>query len=53
MAKPKPSLWGFGGLKWKELGKRVWNEMNTDDVWGRAAQLYAQAGASAWPNCAG
>ena len=39
MAKPKPSLWGFGGLTWKELLKRVWNEMNSDDVWGRAAQL--------------
>ncbi|HWT01573.1 MAG TPA: YihY/virulence factor BrkB family protein [Pyrinomonadaceae bacterium] len=39
MAKPKPSMWGFGGLTWKELGKRVWNEMNADDVWGRAAQL--------------
>jgi membrane protein len=39
MAKPKPSMWGFGGLTWKELGKRVWNEMNGDDVWGRAAQL--------------
>lgn len=39
MAKAKVSLWGFGGLSWKELGKRVWNEMNTDDVWGRAAQL--------------
>lgn len=39
MAKPKPSLWGFGGLTWKQLAKRVWNEMNADDVWGRAAQL--------------
>ncbi|HEY0377479.1 MAG TPA: YihY/virulence factor BrkB family protein [Pyrinomonadaceae bacterium] len=39
MAKPKPSLWGFGGLSWKELLKRVWHEMNVDDVWGRAAQL--------------
>jgi YihY family inner membrane protein len=39
MAKAKVSLWGFGGLSWKELGKRVWNEMNVDDVWGRAAQL--------------
>ena len=39
MAKAKPSLWGFGGLTWKELLKRVWSEMNADDVWGRAAQL--------------
>jgi membrane protein len=39
MTKPNPSLWGFGGLSWKELLKRVWHEMNADDVWGRAAQL--------------
>lgn len=39
MAKAKPSMWGFGGLTWKELAKRVWHEMNADDVWGRAAQL--------------
>ena len=39
MAKAKVSMWGFGGLSWKELGKRIWNEMNADDVWGRAAQL--------------
>jgi membrane protein len=39
MAQAKASMWGFGGLSWKELGKRIWNEMNTDDVWGRAAQL--------------
>jgi membrane protein len=39
MAKAKASMWGFGGLSWKDLGKRVWSEMNADDVWGRAAQL--------------
>lgn len=39
MAKAKVSMWGFGGLSWKELGKRIWHEMNADDVWGRAAQL--------------
>ena len=33
------SLWGFGGLKWKELGKRVFSEIQKDDVFGRAAQL--------------
>jgi len=33
------SLWKLGGLKWLELGKRVWSEINADDVWGRAAQL--------------
>jgi membrane protein len=39
MARAKASMWGFGGLTWKELGKRVWHEMNEDDVWGKAAQL--------------
>jgi membrane protein len=39
MATAKASMWGFGGITWKELGKRVWHEMNEDDVWGRAAQL--------------
>jgi membrane protein len=39
MAQAKASMWGFGGLTWKQLGKHVWNEMNADDVWGRAAQL--------------
>ena len=24
------SLWGFGGLKWKELGKRVFSEIQKD-----------------------
>lgn len=33
------SLWALGGLTWKELGRRVWDEANKDDVWGRAAQL--------------
>jgi membrane protein len=35
----KSSLWGYGGLSWSELGKRVYNETNKDDVWGSAAQL--------------
>ncbi|HYJ47743.1 MAG TPA: YihY/virulence factor BrkB family protein [Pyrinomonadaceae bacterium] len=39
MAPAKVSLWGLGGLSWKDLGKRVWSEANEDDVWGRAAQL--------------
>ncbi len=34
-----PSLWTLGGLSWGGLAKRVWSEMNEDDVWGRAAQL--------------
>jgi len=33
------SLWKLGGLGWIELGKRVWAEINNDDVWGRSAQL--------------
>src|SRR6185436_3132413 len=33
------SLWKLGGLSWMQLGKRVWTEINEDDVWGRAAQL--------------
>lgn len=33
------SLWKLGGLSAKELGKRVWGEMQRDDVFGRAAQL--------------
>src|SRR4051812_36444263 len=39
MSQAKASMWGLGGLSWKELAKRVWNEANNDDVWGRAAQL--------------
>ena len=33
------SLWKLGGLSWLQLAKRVWSEINDDDVWGRAAQL--------------
>src|SRR5436305_10996360 len=33
------SLWGLGGLTWKDLGKRVWGEIQKDDVFGRAAEL--------------
>ena len=33
------SLWALGGLTWWGLAKRVWSEINKDDVWGRAAQL--------------
>jgi membrane protein len=33
------SLWKLGGLSWKQLGKRVWKEIQKDDVFGRAAQL--------------
>jgi len=33
------SLWKFGGLPWSGLAKRVWSEIQEDDVFGRAAQL--------------
>lgn len=29
----------LGGLTWKELARRVWGEVQDDDVFGRAAQL--------------
>jgi membrane protein len=33
------SLWTLGGLTWKKLAQRIWNEITEDDVFGRAAQL--------------
>ncbi|MBA3440498.1 MAG: YihY/virulence factor BrkB family protein [Pyrinomonadaceae bacterium] len=33
------SPWKLGGLTWQELGKRVYAQINADDVFGRAAQL--------------
>jgi membrane protein len=33
------SMWKLGGLTWKELARRVWQQISEDDVWGRAAQL--------------
>lgn len=33
------SLWALGNLKWTELAKRVWNEVQEDNVFGRAAEL--------------
>ena len=33
------SLWKLGGLGWRELGKRVWSEVQEDNVFGRAAEL--------------
>lgn len=33
------SLWKLGGLSWRELGKRVWAEVQGDNVFGRAAEL--------------
>ncbi|HEX8852963.1 MAG TPA: YihY/virulence factor BrkB family protein, partial [Pyrinomonadaceae bacterium] len=35
----RPTAWGLGGLTVKELGSRVWAEMQEDEVFGRAAQL--------------
>lgn len=33
------SLWKLGGLRWRELAKRVWKEIQEDEVFGRAAEL--------------
>lgn len=33
------SLWGLGGMSWRELGVRVWKEVQEDNVFGRAAEL--------------
>jgi membrane protein len=33
------SMWRLGGLTWKDLAKRVWSEVQEDDVFGHAAQL--------------
>lgn len=33
------SLWGLGGLTWANLARRVWSEIQKDDVFGRSAQL--------------
>jgi membrane protein len=37
--KGRESLWKLGGLSWTALAKRVWAEMNRDDVFGDAAKL--------------
>jgi membrane protein len=33
------SLWRLGGLSWLELAKRVWREIQEDNVFGRGAEL--------------
>src|SRR5918994_722965 len=33
------SLWKLGGLGWRDLAKRVWSEIQEDNVFGRAAEL--------------
>src|SRR5436853_3304905 len=32
-------MWKPVGLSWKDLGRRVWKEMQRDDIFGHAAQL--------------
>ncbi len=32
-------LWSFGGLTLREFGKRLWSEVQEDDVFGRSAEL--------------
>jgi membrane protein len=36
---PIHNPWKLGGLSWKELGARLWQEAQDDDLLGRAAQL--------------
>lgn len=33
------SLWNMGGLTWRELVRRVWNELGEDSILGWSAQL--------------
>ena len=33
------SLWALGNLGWRELAKRVWKEIQEDEIFGRAAEL--------------
>jgi membrane protein len=33
------SMWTRGGLSWVELGRRVWREIQEDDIFGGAAEL--------------
>ena len=33
------SIWSLGGLSWKDLAKRVWQEINHDDLINRAYEL--------------
>jgi membrane protein len=32
-------MWTLSGLSWTAFFKRVWQQINEDDIWGRAAQL--------------
>ena len=33
------NLWKRGGLSWRELGRRLWKEIQDDEILGRGAQL--------------
>lgn len=33
------NLWKRGGLSWKDLGQRLWKEVQEDEILGRGAQL--------------
>src|SRR5205814_6095034 len=35
----RPSPWNLGGLSVRELARRVWSEIETDEVMDRAASL--------------
>src|SRR5512133_1877210 len=39
MPRSETSPWNLGGLNYKQLAKRVWREMDKDDVFGRSAEL--------------
>lgn len=36
---PAYNPWKFGGLTWTELGRRLWEEIQRDEILGRGAQL--------------
>lgn len=38
-ADPCGPMWTLGKLNWKQLAKRIWKEITTDDVFGDAAKL--------------
>lgn len=38
-ASPKYNPWKLGGLTFRELGRRLWHQMQKDELLGRAAQL--------------
>ncbi len=36
---PRSNPWKLGGLGWKDLGQRLWQDSQKNDILGRAAQL--------------